>query len=486
MQSFCRIMVSMKEKQSQANAPFMEELKRYGAVRRIGLHTPGHRGGRSLGMDWAASPVLNWDLTEIPGMDWEGALERASALAAEFYRAEHSIFLVQGATQGILGALLGAFNPGATVLVARNCHGSVLNGLILAGLKPVYLEVDLLPEWDLPVGVKLESLIKAVRDYPHCKGLVVTNPTYQGIAVRLDRYREIIGERLLLVDEAHGGHLEWSGFPGYDASNTADIWVQGTHKLLGSLTQTGILHLNTGRIGLDAVKRGIGLVGTTSPSFILLAALDANRRFLADGGSGLFLENLPLMDRLKAELRRIPGLRLLDDRFFPGSGIITDPWKLVLNPNKLGLSGYRLERLLRTGYRIQAEYADLTQLTCFLVPWQPREDLEQLTSAIREICGNSRLTGQPIVKPAELPGIPPRALDPRDAAFAPALEVPLSQAEGRIAAVAVAPYPPGVPLLTPGELIRKADIRYIEAILEQGGRVHGINLRHGTIRCVKG
>jgi arginine decarboxylase len=476
----------MKQKQSQADAPFMEELKRYGAARRIGLHTPGHRGGLSLGMDWAASPVLNWDLTEIPGLDWEGALERAAALAAEFYRAEHSFFLVQGATQGILGALLGAFGPGATVLVARNCHGSVLNGLILAGLTPVYLEVDLLPDWNVPAGVNLDSLIKAVRDYPHCQGLIVTNPTYQGIATRLDRYREIIGERLLLVDEAHGGHLGWSGFPGYDAYGTADIWVQGTHKLLGSLTQTGILHLNTGRIGFDAVQRGIGLVSTTSPSFILLAALDANRRFLADGGSSLFLENLPRMVRLKAELRRIPGLQLLDDRFFPASGLIADPWKLVVNPNQLGLSGYRLERLLRTGYRIQAEYADLTQVTCFLAPWQPREDLEQLIRAIREICDNSRLTGKPIVKPVELPGIPLRALDPRDAAFAPALEVPLSQAEGRIAAVAVAPYPPGIPLLTPGELIRKEDIRYIEALLEQGGLVRGIDPRHRMICCVKG
>jgi arginine/lysine/ornithine decarboxylase len=476
----------MKRKRLQENAPFVEELKRYGKLGRSGFHTPGHRRGRSLGTDWAESPILNFDLTEISGMDWEGALERASALAADFYRADHSFFLVQGATQGIFAALLGCFNPGDTILVARNCHGSVLNGLILAGLKPVYLAVDFLPDWDLPAGVNIDALTKAVREYPYCKGLIITNPTYQGIATRLDRYREIIGERLLLVDEAHGGHLEWSGISGYDAYRFADLWIHGTHKLLGSVTQTGMLHLNNGRIAVEAVKRGIGLVSTTSPSFILLAALDANRQFLANGGYKLFQENLFRVGYLKAGLSQVAGLELLDGRIFPASELTMDPWKLVFSCNKLGLTGYRMERILQTDYGIQVEYSDFMQATCFLAPWQPETDWVKLSGAIVEMGNDFGFSGAPIAKPATLPNIPPRVMDPRDAMFSPALELPLHRAAGQVAAAAVAPYPPGVPLLTPGELIGIEEIQYIEAILEQGGQVHGIEPRQKTIRCVKG
>jgi arginine decarboxylase len=470
---------------NQTKAPFWELLSNYAKTRHSGFHTPGHRGGFSLGPEWANSPLLQWDLTEISGLDWEAALAEAQQLAAELFRADASFFLVQGATQGILAALLSCFKPGDTVLVARNCHLSVMNGLILADLNPIYLPTDCLTEWGLPLGVNLAVLNEAVRTYPDCKGLIVTNPTYQGIAGRNAAYRECIGERLLIVDEAHGGHLEWSGLTGRNAYQAADIWVHGTHKILGSVTQTGMLHMKADRIEPETLRQGLGLITTTSPSFILLAALDANRRFLAEDGQDLFGKRLPQLEELRATLQSLDGLRLLTAAGLPlADDWVVDPWKLTFSGLVRGLTGYQIETFLQRR-QIQVEYADLYQVTCFIAPWQAGSDLTALTRAVRELerqsgkgDGGNRLSWphRQISRPS---------LKPRAASMAPAQPVPLEQAVGRIAAGWVAPYPPGIPLLTPGEVITGEALAWVDACLAQGGPVRGIDSRRRLIRCVE-
>jgi arginine decarboxylase len=476
---------------NQTNAPFLKELESYVKAPRHGFHTPGHRGGISMGKEWLEAPLIKLDLTELSGLDWEGALGKARQLAAELYQADYSFFLVQGATQGILGAMLGCFHPGDTVLVARNCHLAVQNGLILAGLNPVYLAVDYLPEWGLPLGLNREALEEAVREYPDAKGLFVTNPTYQGITGSNAAYREIIGEqRLLVVDEAHGGHLEWSGLTGRGAFRTADLWVHGTHKILGSVTQTGMLFLNAARVSPEAVRRGLELVTTTSPSFILLAALDANRRFLAAGGRELFRERLPRVAELRAKLSRLGGWWLLTPKCLPAAtDYALDPWKLTLSGRGLGLTGYQIEAAFQEQAQVQVEYADINQVTCLIAPWQLEADLLKLEEAVGALASGRRETScgprPEISGPApDLPWVSRPALNPRAAYLAPAQETPLARAVGRIAAALVAPYPPGIPLLVPGEVIRAETVARLEAILAQGGVVRGIDSRR-LIRCVE-
>jgi arginine decarboxylase len=471
---------------NQTKAPFWEQLSNYTKVPHSGFHTPGHRGGFSLGEAWRNSPLLQLDLTEISGLNWEEALREAQQLAADLFRADVSFFLVQGATQGILGALLGCFKPGDMVLVARNCHLSVLNGLILADLNPIYLPTDYLPEWGLPLGVNLAALNEAVKVYPNCKGLIITNPTYQGIAGRIAAYRQCLGERLLIVDEAHGGYLEWSGLNGRDAYQAADVWVQGTHKILGSVTQTGMLHIKTGRIEAEALRQGLRLITTTSPSFILLAALDANRRFLAEGGWELFGERLPQVEELRSLLKSSDGLQLLTaDLLPPTTDYLVDPWKFTISGRGRGLTGYQIETFLQN-QQIQVEYADLYQVTCFIAPWQSGQDLAALTQALRKLAmrdGHANL-GNRLSWPYH--GISRPSLNPRTASMVPAQVVSLEQAVGRIAANWVAPYPPGIPLLTPGEVVTAEALAWVDAILAQGGAVRGIDSRRRLIRCVEG
>jgi arginine/lysine/ornithine decarboxylase len=470
--------LSMDKLFSQSTAPFFEEICRYAGEPLIAFHTPGHKSGLNWEQDWLGSRLAHLDLTEIPALDWQGALTQAEKLAAEFYGADQSFFLVQGASQGILALLIGAFHPGDPILVSRNCHISVIHAIILADLVPIYIETPVLEEWGVPGIVPESTLIQSLALYPDCKGVVITNPTYQGVLGNLSGLRKIIGERILIIDEAHGGYFGWSGLEGFDAYPYADAWVQGTHKMLGSMTQTGILHLRNGRIDGSRIKHSLELITTTSPSYILLASLDWNRRFLATTGKAMFKAKTPAILEYKKEIAGIGALQVLDgDRLLSLKGKV-DPWRLCLSFKKLGFSGYRVEQILRLEFKIQAEYADFNQVTLLMAPWQHQQDLEALKNALKAIC---RRLGDEEVRTI-LPGnIPPLKLHPREAALGAGCFINLSEAVGRVSADLIAPYPPGIPLIAPGELIREQEIALIERILQSGGIVRGVSPK-GEIR----
>lgn len=463
----------MKGQALKNQAPFYETLEYYLQKGNVIFHTPGHRGGKSLGDVWQASPILQLDLTELSGLDWQGSQAAAMALAAEFYQADRSWFLVQGATQGIIAAILGAFKPGDRVLVGRNVHRSVINGLVLGDLQPIFIEIDYLPNWGIATGVNWDALRRAVVKYPDAKGLIVTNPTYQGIASPIQLYREIIGERILIVDEAHGGHFGWWGEVGYDAHESADAWVQGTHKFLGSLTQTGMLHLKGNRINEQRVEQQLELISTTSPSFILLAALDVNRAFLQQEGQQLFASGLAKARELKEKLASLSGVAVLTDADLVESERKIDPWRLVCSFLANGFTGFEAERILRENYSVQGEYADYNQITFLIAPWQDLQDIEKL---INGICGLIESPAQAALKALDYPlPIPRLGMMPRQAVYGPVAKVPLVKAEGDIAARTIAPYPPGIPLVGPGEEISSEVIQMVLEIQQAGGIINGLN-----------
>lgn len=467
---------------SQDQAPLWEEILRYINKPPAPFHTPGHKAGRNWETGWRQLGILaNLDLTEVSALNWAGALSQAEMLAAHLHRADYSFFLVQGASQGILGGIMGAFLPGDTVLISRNCHASVMNAVILADLNPVFLENEFHYELGIPIAVRVESLISALKQHPHAKGVIITNPTYQGISTRIGLYRELIGERMLIVDEAHGGHLGWSGYDGFDAHHEADIWVHGTHKIFGSMTQTGMLHLRYAKIDAERVKNSLRLITTTSPSYILLASLDSNRRWLALSGTCLFRERAAMVFDLKKKLSKLGGMVILEDGFPSGSSQTVDPWKLTISFANLGITGFQAETFLQQRYRIQPEYAGLEQLTFFIAPWQEEDDLKRLYDALQDLtgvrgvareCARNRAGLKNLRIPAS---IPPLVIRPREAVFRTRETWPLADSIGRISTSIISPYPPGIPLIGPGELIREEEVAYLTALLEEGGMVHGIN-----------
>ena len=489
---------------SQERAPLFEELIRFARQPLIPFHMPGHKAGRGLEPEWGFVKCLaNMDLTEIPAFHWDSAWEEAEILAAKFFGADRTFFLTQGASQGIIGGILGIFAPGDRVLVGLYCHGAVIRGIILAGINPVFVESEFLTEFHIPVGIKLDSLRCRIREYPDCKGLIITNPSYQGVAGRLEVIRQIIGQRILMIDEAHGGHFRWMGLNGYNAQEFADIWVHGTHKILGSLTQTGMLHIKGGRIDPIQVKTKLALITTTSPSYILLASLDSNRRFLASRGSSLFLDNLARIRDYKNRMAGVEGLRVLTDTELVGPDKrVVDPWKISVHFQAPGITGYQADRILRDKYRIQSEYADLSQVTFMVAPWQREGELDELEKALRETASETasetaletaletavndglRNQAQPAISGDFPKSIPPLMMTPRDAALGPGELVSLQKAAGRISADVIAAYPPGIPLVTPGELIRPCEIDYIQKIIAHKGLINGVDPR-GMARVVR-
>ena len=464
--------------QSQSVAPLWDELRRYAGNPLLPFHTPGHKRGNAWGDGWDEPGLLaGIDLSEIPALRWAESWEEAEALAARFFQAEHTFFLVQGASQGIMASLLGAFAPGDTLLVSRNCHISVIHGIILAGSKPVFIANEFLPGWGLAVGLALNSLRSRLREYPEAKGLLITNPTYQGIAQPVAQYREIIGDqRLLIVDEAHGGHFGWMGYDGFDAFSQADLWIHGTHKSLGSLTQTGMLHLAGDRVAPERIRRALRMISTTSPSYVLLASLDANRRFLAETGRQLFQR----LERIRALRNRLASLGVALIEIPPalnGAAWVADPWRICLSFQMCGSTGFAAAAAYRELYRIQPEYADLEQVTFFISPWQDESCLELLYKATATLWRQFTNNRSPAPERTEnlFPNVLPRVvLQPREAALGPIREVPFAAAVGKIVAAVVAPYPPGVPLLVPGEMIGDAEIQMITGQLEHGGEVRGV------------
>lgn len=462
----------MKEIAQQNAAPLIAELQRYTQKPLGALHTPGHKAGRGLEPFWFEPGIIpKFDLTEITAFAWQEAWLNAEILAADFYQAARSFFLVQGATQGVLAALMGVFRPGETILVARNCHLAVIHGLILADLKPIFLPVDYLTELGITSGLELEVLSEALENYPEAKGLLITNPTYQGIAFPVKPYRELLGDRLLIIDEAHGGYLGWTGYPDYEAKIAADLWIQGTHKMLGSLTQTGLLHLGS-RIDPSLIERSLKLVTTTSPSYLLLAALDSNRHFLATGSNDLFQEALPSVHKLRTALVEIPGLLILNEQALKNRGLV-DPWRLCLSFRKVGYCGDEVELILQKEFSLQPEYADFKQVTFLISPWQESAELERLCQAVKSICNKPKLALNKDF--GEMPRLPMRVMTPRQAALGSCQTVHLEKALGRVMATVLAPYPPGISLLIPGELISEAEISYLTKILDQGGIVQGVS-----------
>ena len=470
----------MKVNLAQKKAPLFDELLRYSERPLVPFHTPGHKQGLGLEREWFNPGLINQiDLTEITALDWSDTLQKAQRLAADFFQADYSFFLTQGAYKGIIGALIGTLTPGDKVLIGRNCHLSVINGIILSGLTPVFIETEFLPDWGIPCWIKESALTEKIKANPDFKGLIITNPTYQGIAKQVQKYRSIIGDKLLLVDEAHGGHLEWSGITGYNAYQGADLWVHGTHKIMGSLTQTGMLHLCAARIDPGWIRQGIDLISTTSPSYILLASLDSNRRFLAETGAKLFQERLPELNIVRSQIA-CSGVRILEE--LPCSDGVIDPWKITLSFRNLGLTGYQAAAILENDFRIQPEYADFNQITFLIAPWQNPADLKSLSQAV---AGISIRSNRKITPLAHLPqSLPAPVMSVRETVFSAKVAVSPEDAVGRVSAGIIAPYPPGVPLLVPGELIGKEELETIEETLALGGIVRGLN-SEGKIPVVK-
>lgn len=433
-----------------------EKLTAYAAGDTYPLHMPGHK--RRPEAATFADPFAI-DITEIDGFDnlhdASGVLADEMARAARLWGSRRAFYLVNGSTGGLLAGIAACVRRGDRVLVARGCHRAVYNAIALNGLRPVYL----LPEIDRSFGISGSlspaGVEQALTAHPDIRLVIVTFPTYEGVlsdipALAAAAHRH--GARLL-VDEAHGAHLGLAaGFPASAVTGGADIVVQSLHKTLPALTQTGLLHIASDRVDGDEVARQLAIFETSSPSYPLMAGISACVSRLEAERESLFAAYRARLERLDERIRGLLHLRVLchgADEPAHHAFYGFDPGKLVISCRGTGLTGVELAALLRSRYHLETEMAMADYLLAMTSICDSDEGFDRLAAALRDI--DRELTAAP--EPLPLPPLllPPARCSPDDALDAAGRLAPLSGCAGSVSREYVWAYPPGIPLLVPGE-----------------------------------
>jgi arginine decarboxylase len=463
-----------------SRAPVLDALARY----KRGMHgrnfsPPGHKQGGGadprvlevLGEDVFASDVLAMSGLDDRRMSNE-VLGQAQELMADAVDAEHTWFSTCGSSLSVKSAMLAVAGPYEKLLVARNAHKSVVSGLVIAGIDPVWVE----PRWDAhehlahPPGPR--EVADAFDREPDAKGMVLITPTAYGTCADINGVAEVCHERgkPLIVDEAWGAHLPFHpDLPSWAMDAGADVCVTSVHKMGAGLEQGSVFHLQGSLVDPTVLKLREDLLGTTSPSVLMYAALDGWRRQMVQHGRRLLDGALSSAARLRQEISALPGLETLSSRLVgPGLAYEHDPLVLVVDVSGLGTSGYAVADVLREEFGVNVGLADHRRVIANVTHADDEVSAAALLEALASV--SSRRGALPPPAAVRLPE--PRELRlesvmlPRDAYFGPAEQVPVEEAVGRIAAEHASPYPPGVPVVVPGERIGRAVVEYLRTGVE--------------------
>ena len=476
----------------QSAAPYLEALRAYAARDPGRYHVPGHKGGPGAdpGLRDAIGPgALALDIPALTyGIDVGDEptpFQEAQDLAAQAWGARRTWFLVNGASQGNHVALLTLAHRGRSVVVQRNAHSSTIDALVVSGLRPTFVAPELDPKLFVAHCMTPDALDLALRETPDAVGATVVSPTYFGAMADVAALLEVAHSHgvPLVVDESWGAHLAFhEDLPRHALALGADLVISSTHKIVGSLTQSAMIHLGHGDlVDEDVVDRCVTLIESTSPSSLLTGSLDAARRLAAVSGQGLLSETLRALALAREAVREIPGLDVLDERLAGAPGVFAyDPLRLVIDVRGTGHSGYELARILREQDDVNLELAgENVMVAVFGIGEDATAGAARLMAALRR--GVERLSESPEDRLDEAFAAPPPwgelAMTPREAFLGPQEAVPAREAVGRVAAESLAAYPPGIPNVLPGERLTAETLDYIRQALDHGGSLRGASDR---------
>ncbi|HEV3156151.1 MAG TPA: aminotransferase class I/II-fold pyridoxal phosphate-dependent enzyme [Candidatus Baltobacteraceae bacterium] len=490
----------------QSRTPYFDVLLDYVDSGVIPFHTPGHMQGRGMDRtfrEFIGDNVLAIDLTQIRGLDDllqpTEALVEAQDLAAEAYGAEHSFFLINGSTSGNQIMMMTAINPGEKIALPRNSHKSAMGALIMSGGSPVWMQPEVDESLHMDHTVTPQIVRTTLQAHPDLRAIYIVSPTYYGVAADVEGIAAVVHEHgiPLLVDEAWGPHFRFHPALPIDAiAAGADLCINSTHKMLGSMSQTAMLHQQGKRIRLDRLKAVVKLFLSTSPNLVLIASLDIARRQMATEGRMLLARTIELSERTRLRLNEIPGVYCFGNEIKGRPGVFDlDPTKITITVKELGYTGYEGEEILRRRYNVQCEMADLFNcLALFTIGTTPQA-ADRFVYGVQELAREDRPID--VFSPSgvlerrlqsgtyALPKMPPVRMPPREAFLARTEIVAFKASAGRICAEVITPYPPGIPVISPGEEITPEIVDYLDLELRAGVRMQGPNdaeLR--TIRVV--
>jgi arginine decarboxylase len=484
----------------QQDTPYLDALRDFARRDPARLHVPGHKGGagadprlleavgeRALALD---IPALMWGIDVGPEPT---PFEEAQRLAAEAWGASRTWFLVNGASQGNHVALMTLAHLGREVVVQRNAHSSTVDALVLSGLRPAFVAPELDPELHIAHCMTPEALDLALASNPEAVGATVVSPTYFGAVADVAALADVAHARgvPLIVDEAWGAHLAFhDDLPTHALALGADLVVSSIHKIVGSLTQSAMVHLGHGTL-IDAgvVDRCVTVLESTSPNALLSASLDTARRAAAVDGEALLAETLRGLAATREAVREVPGLDVLDSRLVGAPGVFAyDPLRLSIDVRGTRTSGYELARLIRQRDDVHVELAGENVLVAVFGMGESVEAAgERLVSALHRAVDALSAEERDPAKEAFAPPPPwgELVMPPREAFLGPQEVVPVGEAVGRVAAESLAAYPPGIPNVLPGERLSAETLDYIQQALEHGGSLRGASDRAlRTLRVV--
>ena len=484
--------------------PLLERLSTYAASDAYPFHMPGHKRQVKMGITSVPNP-FSVDITEIDGFDnlhhAEDILKESMNSAAAVYGADRSWYLVNGSTCGILAAIAAAVKPGEKILMARNSHKSAYHAVVLNQLEPVYLYPEEVPEFQIPGGIEPEQVERALLEHPEIQAVFVTSPTYEGIVSDIQGIAATAHRHgaALIVDEAHGAHLPFGDgnyFPDGALQEGADLVIQSLHKTLPSLTQTAILHLKSQILDAKKVEQYLSVYQSSSPSYILIASMENCVRYMAEKGAGEMARYGARLRELREKLAKLKHFRLLKEEICGTAGVYGyDPSKLVLFPDFM--TGTRLAEVLRTEYHLEAEMSSGRYVLLMTSFMDTEEGFSRLERALLELDARvEKLEAESVgLKDAkqgrqkpfsgaqsnqkpnqenDSENYPQQMCLPWQAWHGDGMLVPLEEAEGRAARTCVTIYPPGVPMLMPGERIGTREIARIREDWKLGLTVEGI------------
>jgi arginine decarboxylase len=459
--------------------PLFSALLRHAEKNPIQFHIPGHKKG--VGMDpefrsFIGDNALSIDLINIAPLDDlhqpTGIIEEAQQLAADAFGADYTFFSVQGTSGAIMTMIMTVCSEGDKIIVPRNVHKSVMAAIIFIGAKPVFISPARDKNLGIDHGITTRSVRRALEKHPDAKAVLVINPTYFGVCADLKEIVELVHSYHMpvLVDEAHGSLIHFHEKMPISAMEAgADMAATSIHKLGGSMTQSSVLNVKGNRVNPKRIQTIISMLTTTSTSYILLGSLDTARRHLALNGRALAEQTLKLADYTRKHINEIPGLYCFGEEILGTEATFDyDATKLCIHVRKLGITGYDAENWLRDTYNIEVELSDMYNILCFVTPGDIIDNVDTLIKALQEFAAlnfNPSKINEVVI---EVPDIPQLTLSPRDAFYGETETIPFKESADRIIAEFIYVYPPGIPILLPGEVITQELINYIVDHVEVG------------------
>lgn len=465
--------------------PLFTALQQHAASNPLQFHIPGHKKGRGTDPEFRAfvgDNALSIDLINIVPLDDlhqpAGVICEAEQLAADAFSADYTLFSVQGTTGAIMTMLMSVCSPGDKIILPRNAHKSILSAVIFAGAVPVWVEPEKDERLGIEHGVALASIRQAIERNPDVKAVLLINPTYYGTSIDLLQMVEFIHsyDIPVLVDEAHGTLLHFhEQLPMSAMQAGADMAATSVHKLGGSLTQSSVLNVKGNRMNIRRIRTFMSMLTTTSTSYLLLASLDAARRQLVLHGHALAEQTIRLAQNARRQINEIPGLYCYGDEICEQEGVFHyDPTKLCIHLEQLPITGFAAEKWLRETYNIEVELSDLTNILCLITIGDAEREVEQLLQALRRLSQMFRLSEKAAPRvPVAVPAASRFLLSPREAFYTPSELLDLAQSCGRVCTEFIYVYPPGIPVLMPGQMITHEIIDYIKRHVEAGLPVKG-------------